>query len=214
MTIIVGSLPLYDFEPPEDWYGTETSITSAVGTDVLSRADCKRLGLVQTHQDRFRVVLSSMIVVAVAAGLVALLSIRPTVDIKRETGKPVETTTLGESDRSKIGRLRQVGKDMPWHWRRRQVRRTAPSLSRWIDGMSMLLSTTDADRVPAALYDRLALSFKSHELMRARFVIDADTVAVARDAGYHFGRRYAITFGDIIVFRDADAARDEIEWAR
>ena len=83
MAIIVGLIPLYDFEPPEDWYGTETSITSAVGTDVLSRADCKRLGLVQTLQDRFRVVLSSMIVVAVAAGLVALLSIRPTVDIKR-----------------------------------------------------------------------------------------------------------------------------------
>src|SRR5262249_13184589 len=46
-TIIVGSLPLFD-EPPEDWFGTETAITSAVGTDILARADCRVLGLYGT----------------------------------------------------------------------------------------------------------------------------------------------------------------------
>ena len=35
-TIIVGSLPLFD-EPAEDWFGTETPITGAVGTDILAR---------------------------------------------------------------------------------------------------------------------------------------------------------------------------------
>src|SRR5436309_12707562 len=43
-TIIVGSLPLFD-EPPQDWFGTETPITSAVGTDILARPDCPVLGL-------------------------------------------------------------------------------------------------------------------------------------------------------------------------
>ena len=42
-TIIVGSLPLFD-EPPEDWFGTETPITGAVGTDILARPDCRVLG--------------------------------------------------------------------------------------------------------------------------------------------------------------------------
>ena len=41
--IIVGSLPLFD-EPPEDWFGTETPITGAVGTDILARPDCRVLG--------------------------------------------------------------------------------------------------------------------------------------------------------------------------
>src|SRR5262249_52844797 len=43
-TIIVGSLPLFD-EPPQDWFGTETAITSAVGTDILARPDCRTLAL-------------------------------------------------------------------------------------------------------------------------------------------------------------------------
>ena len=34
--IIVGSLPLFEFDPPEDWYGTETAITGAVGTEILA----------------------------------------------------------------------------------------------------------------------------------------------------------------------------------
>jgi ornithine cyclodeaminase/alanine dehydrogenase-like protein (mu-crystallin family) len=43
-TIIVGSLPLFD-EPEEDWFGTETPITGAVGTDILARPDCRVLAL-------------------------------------------------------------------------------------------------------------------------------------------------------------------------
>ena len=47
-TIIVGSLPLFE-EPPQDWFGTETPITSAVGTDVLARPDCRVLALYGTE---------------------------------------------------------------------------------------------------------------------------------------------------------------------
>lgn len=46
--IIVGSLPLYPFDTPEETFGTETSITSSVGTDLLARKDCKVLGLYGT----------------------------------------------------------------------------------------------------------------------------------------------------------------------
>lgn len=56
--IIVGSLPLYGFEPQEDWYGTETSITSAVGTDALARPDCRRLGLYGTGRQGRRHLIS------------------------------------------------------------------------------------------------------------------------------------------------------------
>ncbi len=52
--IIVGSLPLFDFDPPEDWYGTETAITSAVGTDILARKDAKVLGLFGTGRQARR----------------------------------------------------------------------------------------------------------------------------------------------------------------
>lgn len=47
-SIIVGSLPLFPFDTPEQTYGTETPITSAVGTDLLARADCRVLGLYGT----------------------------------------------------------------------------------------------------------------------------------------------------------------------
>jgi ornithine cyclodeaminase/alanine dehydrogenase-like protein (mu-crystallin family) len=53
MTIIVGSLPLFE-EPPKDWFGTETPITSAVGTDVLARPDCRVLGLYGTGRQARR----------------------------------------------------------------------------------------------------------------------------------------------------------------
>src|SRR3954471_22685500 len=43
-TIIVGSLPLFE-EPPEDWFGTETPITGAVGTHLLARPACPRAAL-------------------------------------------------------------------------------------------------------------------------------------------------------------------------
>lgn len=172
------------------------------------------IGLIQKRQDGVRVVLTLMIVTVVAAGTIALLEFRPATFESGQAAKAIETTTLEERDRLKIARLRQGGKNIPWHWRRKLVLRTAPSLAQWIDGMGERLGAAGAGQVPAALHDRLALSFKLHELMRARFIIDPDTVAAARDAGYHFGRRFAITFGDVIVFRDANAARDEIEWAR
>jgi ornithine cyclodeaminase/alanine dehydrogenase-like protein (mu-crystallin family) len=53
-TIIVGSLPLFGFEPEKDWYGTETPITSAVGTDLLARSDCTTLGLFGTGRQARR----------------------------------------------------------------------------------------------------------------------------------------------------------------
>ena len=46
--IIVGSLPLFAFDTPEQTYGTETPITSAVGTDLVARPDCRVLGLYGT----------------------------------------------------------------------------------------------------------------------------------------------------------------------
>ena len=52
-TIIVGSLPLFD-EPEEDWFGTETPITGAVGTDILARPDCRVLGLYGTGRQARR----------------------------------------------------------------------------------------------------------------------------------------------------------------
>jgi ornithine cyclodeaminase/alanine dehydrogenase-like protein (mu-crystallin family) len=51
--IIVGSLPLFD-EPPEDWFGTETPITGAVGTDILARPDCRVLALYGTGRQARR----------------------------------------------------------------------------------------------------------------------------------------------------------------
>src|SRR5262245_42512277 len=65
-TIIVGSLPLFE-EPPADWFGTETSITSAVGTDILARPDCRILGLFGTGRQARR-------------HLVAMCTIRPSLE--------------------------------------------------------------------------------------------------------------------------------------
>jgi ornithine cyclodeaminase/alanine dehydrogenase len=64
-TIIVGSLPLYE-EPPEDWFGTETAITSAVGTDILARPDCRTLALYGTGRQARR-------------HLIAMCTIRPSI---------------------------------------------------------------------------------------------------------------------------------------
>ncbi len=52
--IIVGSLPLFAFDPPEDRYGTETPITGAVGTDILARTDSAVLGLYGTGRQARR----------------------------------------------------------------------------------------------------------------------------------------------------------------
>jgi ornithine cyclodeaminase/alanine dehydrogenase-like protein (mu-crystallin family) len=65
-TIIVGSLPLFD-EPAEDWFGTETPITGAVGTDILARPDCRVLGLYGTGRQARR-------------HLIAMCTIRPSID--------------------------------------------------------------------------------------------------------------------------------------
>jgi ornithine cyclodeaminase/alanine dehydrogenase-like protein (mu-crystallin family) len=68
-TIIVGSLPLFD-EPPEDWFGTETPITGAVGTDILARPDCRVLGLYGTGRQARR-------------HLIAMCTIRPSIEVVR-----------------------------------------------------------------------------------------------------------------------------------
>jgi ornithine cyclodeaminase/alanine dehydrogenase-like protein (mu-crystallin family) len=65
-TIIVGSLPLFD-EPPQDWFGTETAITSAVGTDILARPDCRTLALYGTGRQARR-------------HLVSMCTIRPSIE--------------------------------------------------------------------------------------------------------------------------------------
>src|SRR5262249_24454208 len=46
LTIIVGSLPFYDFDNND--FATETAITSAVGRKSLARKDCKIMGLYGT----------------------------------------------------------------------------------------------------------------------------------------------------------------------
>jgi len=52
LTIIVGSIPLYDFDDND--IATETAITSAVGTKYLARADCRVLGLYGTGRQARR----------------------------------------------------------------------------------------------------------------------------------------------------------------
>jgi ornithine cyclodeaminase/alanine dehydrogenase-like protein (mu-crystallin family) len=66
-TIIVGSLPLFSFDSEVDMFGTETAITSAVGTDILARAGCKTLGLYGTGRQARR-------------HLVAMCAIRPGIE--------------------------------------------------------------------------------------------------------------------------------------
>lgn len=52
LTIIVGSIPLYDFDDND--IATETAITSAVGTKHLEREDCRVLGLYGTGRQARR----------------------------------------------------------------------------------------------------------------------------------------------------------------
>jgi len=75
-TIIVGSLPLFE-EPPEDWFGTETAITSAVGSDILARLDCRVLGLYGTGRQARR-------------HLVAMCTIRPSIEEVRLYSRSAE----------------------------------------------------------------------------------------------------------------------------
>jgi ornithine cyclodeaminase len=52
LTIIVGCIPLYDFDDND--IATETAITSAVGTKHLAREDCRVLGLYGTGRQARR----------------------------------------------------------------------------------------------------------------------------------------------------------------
>tara|TARA_B100000886_G_C20410738_1_gene486890 strand:+ start:778 stop:1821 length:1044 start_codon:yes stop_codon:yes gene_type:complete len=52
--IIVGSLPLFEFDNPIEQFATETSITSAVGTDLLARKDCRVMALLGTGRQARR----------------------------------------------------------------------------------------------------------------------------------------------------------------
>jgi len=45
LALIVGSLPLFEFDGPMDHFATETSLTSAVGTKYLARSDARVMGL-------------------------------------------------------------------------------------------------------------------------------------------------------------------------
>jgi len=74
--IVVGSLPLFD-EPAEDWFGTETPITGAVGTDILAREDCRVLGLYGTGRQARR-------------HLAVMCAIRPSIEVVRVFGRSAE----------------------------------------------------------------------------------------------------------------------------
>ncbi|HEY7165747.1 MAG TPA: ornithine cyclodeaminase family protein [Candidatus Binatia bacterium] len=52
LTVIVGSLPLYEFDDND--IATETAITSAVGTKYLARQDCRTMGLYGTGRQARR----------------------------------------------------------------------------------------------------------------------------------------------------------------
>lgn len=54
LTIIVGSLPLFDFDREEDRFATETALTSAVGTKYLARADARVMALYGTGRQARR----------------------------------------------------------------------------------------------------------------------------------------------------------------
>ena len=69
-TIILGSLPLFAFDSDAELFGTETAITSAVGTDILARRDCRVLGLYGTGRQARR-------------HLAAMCTIRPTIETAR-----------------------------------------------------------------------------------------------------------------------------------
>ncbi len=75
-TIIVGSLPLFD-EPEADWFGTETPITGAVGTDIMARPDCRVLALYGTGRQARR-------------HLVAMCTIRPSIEEVRVHSRSAE----------------------------------------------------------------------------------------------------------------------------
>ena len=54
LALIVGSLPLFEFDTPKDLFATETSLTSAVGTKYLARPDARVMGLYGTGRQARR----------------------------------------------------------------------------------------------------------------------------------------------------------------
>lgn len=54
LALIVGSLPLFEFDGPMDHFATETSLTSAVGTKYLARPDARVMGLYGTGRQARR----------------------------------------------------------------------------------------------------------------------------------------------------------------
>jgi len=75
--IIVGSPPLFGFEPLDDSFGTETPVTSAVGTDMMARKNCRVLGLYGTGRQARR-------------HLITMCAIRPTIDQVRVYSRSAE----------------------------------------------------------------------------------------------------------------------------
>jgi ornithine cyclodeaminase/alanine dehydrogenase-like protein (mu-crystallin family) len=78
--IIVGSPPLFAFEPLEDSFGTETPITSAVGTAMMARNDCRVLGLYGTGRQARR-------------HLITMCAIRPAIEEVRVYSRSAENRT-------------------------------------------------------------------------------------------------------------------------
>src|SRR5947208_12072587 len=76
-TIIVGSLPLFEFDSDAEMFGTETPITGAVGTDILARADCRVLALYGTGRQARR-------------HLVTMCTIRPSLEELRIYSRSAE----------------------------------------------------------------------------------------------------------------------------
>ncbi|MGH7772280.1 MAG: ornithine cyclodeaminase family protein [Candidatus Binatia bacterium] len=54
LTVIIGSLPFFEFDPAEDVFATETAITSAVGTKYLARTEARAMGLFGTGRQARR----------------------------------------------------------------------------------------------------------------------------------------------------------------
>lgn len=54
LALIVGSLPLFEFDNPKNIFATETSLTSAVGTKYLVRPDARVMGLYGTGRQARR----------------------------------------------------------------------------------------------------------------------------------------------------------------
>jgi ornithine cyclodeaminase/alanine dehydrogenase-like protein (mu-crystallin family) len=97
--IVVGSLPLFD-EPESDWFGTETPITGAVGTDILARPDCRVLGLYGTGRQARR-------------HLVTMCEIRPSIEEVRVYSRSADNRAAFVKRMQPQVRARLVAMDRP-----------------------------------------------------------------------------------------------------